>query len=186
MKRGFTLIETLIVIGISVVSLIALVNLFLTFNSIYGYEQAFVATAGSASSAMNAFEAAVLPASQVLVSHDFSGTTYSSGATTLVLSIPSVDGSGNVIAGTEDYVVFYLSAASLYRRTLPGAGSVRTAGIKTLSTTLHTLSFTYDNADFTKVTSVIIDIVTQANYKQQLVQSHLNEKMFLRNRQPLP
>jgi len=186
LTRGFTLLETFIVIAISVVALAALSNLFIIFNNTYGYQQAFMAGAGSASNAMNAIEAAILPADQVVASHSFSGTAYSSGATTLVLGLPSVDSSGNIIAGVSDYIVFYTSSTNLYRLTAAGAGSTRTSGLKKLSTTLFSISFTYDNVDFTKVTNVATDIVTRAQFKQQTVQSHLNEQVYLRNPQPLP
>ncbi|MDD3531639.1 MAG: hypothetical protein PHV99_03570 [Candidatus Pacebacteria bacterium] len=186
LTRGFTLIETFIVIAMSVVALAALANLFIMFNTSYGYQQAFIASAGSASSAMNALEASVLPADQVLASHSFNGTTYSSGAATLVLELPSIDSSGNVITGVYDYIVFYASATNLYRLTVIGTGSVRSAGLKLLSATLSSLSFTYDNADFTKVTSVTADLETQAQFKQQTVESHLAERLYLRNLQPLP
>lgn len=181
MKRGFTLVETFIVIAISVIALAALVNLFLVFNTTYGNQQAFMAAAGSAGGAMNALEAAILPADHVLVSHNFSGTTYSSSATVLVLSLPAVDGSGNIIAGVEDYIAFYSSSAKFYRLTQAGVGSVRASGLKELSTTLNSISYTYDDVDFTKVTNVTADIVTQAQFKQQIVQGHLNEQMYLRN-----
>lgn len=181
MKNGFTLIETVIVIGISVVALIALANLFIVFNSLYGNQQAFMAASGSASSAMNALEAAVMPADAVLSSHTFSGTVYSSGAATLVLELPSVDSAGNIITSTNDYIVFYTSGTKLYRLTQPSGGSARTAGVTQLSTTLDTLSFTYDNADFTRVTSITADIRTQAQFKQQIIQAHLTEDIYLRN-----
>lgn len=186
MKRGFTLLESLVVIGVSVVALIALVNLFLVFNSIYGYQQAFMATAGSSGAAMNAFEAAVLPAGRVLASYNFDGAIHSSATTTLVLELPAIDSSGNSIPGVNDYVAFYASSTMLYRLTRAGAGSSRVSGSKQLSTTLYSLSFIYDNADFTEVTNVTADIQTQSQFKQQTVQSHLNERLYLRNFQPPP
>lgn len=180
-NRGFTLIETLVAIAISVIALTALVNLFFIFNSTYGNQQAFMAAAGSAGGSMNALEAAILPASHVLASRNFSGTTYSSSATTLVLELPAVNSSGNIIPGVNDYVVFYPSSATLYRLVQAGVGSIRVSGLTTLSTTLSSISYTYDDADFTQVTNVTADIVTQAQFKQQTVQGHLNEQMYLRN-----
>lgn len=185
-KRGFTLLESVIVIGVSAMALIALTNLFLIFNAMYGYQQAFIATAGSSGAAINAFEAAILPADQVLASHSFSGTVYSSSATVLVLELPAIDSSGNTLPSAKDYIVFYVSSANLYRLMQADASSARISGLKKLSTTLSSLSFTYDNSDFTKVTNVIADIQTQAQFKQQTVQSHLREKVYLRNVQPLP
>lgn len=184
--RGFTLIETIITIGLSVVAFIALTNLFIIFNTTYGYQQAFMLAAGSASTAMNSFEETILPAEQVLASHSFNGTAYSSSTTTLVLSLPAIDGSGNIISGTKDYAVFYASSTMLYQLTETGAGSVRLSGLKQLSTTLQSLSFIYDDADFAKVASVLVDMTTQAQFKQQSVQEHLREQLHLRNLQPLP
>lgn len=180
MKRGFTLIETIILAGITTMALVALTNLFISFNAVNGYQQAFMA-AGSAGTALNAFEAAILPADQVLSSHIFSGVTYPSATTTLVLELPAIDASGAVIAGVYDYIVFYSSSGTLYRLTQASVQSARVSGIKQLSTTLQILSFTYDNSDFTKVSSVTIDIQTQAAFKQQTVQNHLREQVYLRN-----
>jgi len=45
MTRGMTLVEAVVTIGISTVALLALMNLFFIFNSIYGYQMAFVAPA---------------------------------------------------------------------------------------------------------------------------------------------
>lgn len=184
-ESGFTLLETFIVIGISLIALVGLVNLFLMFNSTYGYEQTFTKTAGSASATMDALENAVLPAERVLASHNFDGTTYSSATTTLVLELPAVDVSGNIIAGTKDYVAFYPSGTQLYRLVSLGAGSVRTPGRTQLTAALSSLSFTYDSPDFAEVTSVTVDLTTRSQFKQQTAESRLKEQMYLRNFQNL-
>ena len=182
MKRGFTLVETAVIIGITVIALLGLINLFLTFNSLYLYQQAFIATSGSASSAMNALETTVPPADHILASTTFSGKVYSSATTTLVLELPSIDSSGNIVAGKKDYVVFYASSTSLfYQTTQADAQSTRTSGTKLLSTTLNALSFTYSSLNFTQATTVTADIQTQAVEKNQTVQSHLREQLYLRN-----
>jgi prepilin-type N-terminal cleavage/methylation domain-containing protein len=180
-QRGLTLIETVVVVGISAVVLMALIQLYLTFNSMYGVQQAAMATGGSASASMNAFEAAILPANQVLSSHAFFGRTYTSSSTALVLELPSIDSSGAIVAGLKDYIVFFSSSSTLYRLTSPSANSARISGTTTLSTTLQSISFTYNSATFTSVSNVIVDIQTRASYKEQAVQSHLTEKLYLRN-----
>ncbi|HCR52433.1 TPA: hypothetical protein DIV48_02170 [Candidatus Kaiserbacteria bacterium] len=184
MKQGFTLIEAVVVMSVSVVVLMALVNLFFVFNSMYGYQQAFIATAGSSGAALNALEAAVLPADRVLASHAFSGTSYASGSTTLVLSLPAFNGSGAIVESAKDYVVFYASSTEFYRLVLADAQSVRVSGLTRLSGTLDAVSFTYDDADFSQVTNVIADIQTRAQYKEQTVQSRVREQLYLRNFSP--
>jgi len=179
--RGFTLIETVIIIAITAMMMISLATLFVNFNSLYVYQQTFTATVKSAGGAINAIGDASLPANQVLASHIFSSGTISSGATSFALELPSVDSSGNILAGKHDYIGFYLTGTDLYRRTEADASSVRASGTKKVATLVSSLSFTYDNTDFTKVTNVTANIVTQLNTKKGLVQTHLNEQFYLRN-----
>ena len=181
MNRGFTLIEVTILTSVTAVALVALVNLFLMFNSMYSYQRVFIATAGSSGAALNALQASILPADGVLVSHNFSGTTYTSATTTLVLELPTVNSSGNLVSGAKDYVAFYASSTELYRRVEANAQSVRISGLTLLSTTLSSLSFTYGNVDVTQATNIITDIQTQTQFKQQTIQSHLREQLYLRN-----
>ena len=181
MKNGFTFVELVVTLGISTLALIGLVNLFLVFNSVYGYQQILLATAGSAGAAMSTIEDSVLPASHVLTSHTFSGTTYASGTSTLILELPAVDSSGNIVSDTKDYVAFSSSTTMLYRLTQASINSVRISGLKQLSTTLQSLTFTYNDNDFTKVTQVTVDLQTQAQFKEQTAQSTLHEQMRLRN-----
>lgn len=185
-SKGFTLLESVVVVGVTALTLGALANLFFIFNSIYGYERMFLTVAGSSGEAMNALEAAVLPAEEVLSSHDFSGTIYSSATTTLVLMLPAVDSSGDIITGAKDYIAFHTAPGTLYRTILADAGSIRTSGTKRLSATLSSLSFTYDDSDFLRAKSVIVDIETQAAFKERVVQSQLRERLYLRNKQPSP
>jgi prepilin-type N-terminal cleavage/methylation domain-containing protein len=184
-RKGFTLIETIVVLVIGVCTLMALVNLFFMFNNVYGYQQAFIATAGSASTVLNSLETYVAQAEQVLSSRTISGTTYTTGASTLVLQLPAIDSSGSVIANAKDYVVFYASSTKLYARVSPDASSVRTGGTKQLSGTLQSITFTYDSGTVTEATSVSIDVQTRSQYKTTPVQSRLTETIYLRNRSPL-
>ncbi len=180
--NGFTLIETVLVIGFYVVVLLALTNAYLMFTRLYAYQQTFVPVAQSAGDALDAITAAVLPASHVLAQYTFSSTTRSSNVTTLVLESPSITSSGSIIAGTYDYIAFYLSGADLYRITAIGAGSVRVAGTKRIGSMVNSLTFVYDNMDFTLVTKVDTDIIAQTVVREQTVGSHLRQQTFLRNK----
>lgn len=179
--RGFTLIETVIVIAITTMMMLAIVALYINFNSLYAYQQTFITTIKSAGGAINAIGDASLPADQVLASHVFSNGTISSGTTALALELPTIDTSGNIVAGKHDYIGFYLTGSDLYQRIEADATSVRTSSTKRVATLVNELSFTYDNVDFTKVTSVAVDITTQLNTKNGPVQTHLHERFYLRN-----
>jgi len=173
--------ETVIIIAITTMMMLALSTLYINFNSSFVYQQTFIATTRAASGALNAISTASLSADQVLASHVFSSGTISSGTTALALELPTIDTSGNIVAGKHDYIGYYLTGTDLYQRIEADATSARTSSTKRVAALVSALSFTYDNADFTKVTNVTADIITQLNTKKGLVQTHLNERFYLRN-----
>lgn len=179
--RAFTLIETVIVVGLAAFTLFVTVQFYLNFNSVLGMDGALMSVSKDAGRIIGETEAVILPASHVLASHAFSGTTYSSNADTLVLELPSINSSGVQIAGKYDYVVLYVSGAMAYLRTLPDAASSRASGTKQLATTVSSLVLTYDDADFTKVTKVDIDIQTEAIVKNETLSVQMHQQTYLRN-----
>ena len=182
-QSAFTLIETVIVIALSVSVVVALTFLLYTFNRASSYGKISSQSYASASALLRDIESLTLPANAVLETHAFSGGTHTSTATSLVLELPSIDNSGNVIAGAHDYVAFYAVGTNAYRLLEKDAASARVAGTILLSSTLDTLSFAYDDADVAQVRTVTVDIQTQAQMKEEVVVSHLYQQIRLRNHQ---
>ncbi|MSU74308.1 hypothetical protein EXS57_00845 [Candidatus Kaiserbacteria bacterium] len=180
-SRAFTLIETVIVIGFSTSMMLALGLVTYHFNKILTYEQTASWSSGSASTLMREIGSLVLPARAVLQTHTFSGTVYTSTSTVLVLEIPSIDNSGSVIANTFDYAVVYASSTEAYRVLAAHASSKRVSGTKKLSSTISSLIFTYNNTDFTQVSTTTVDVQTRAYAKQDMLTDHRSEQMRLRN-----
>jgi prepilin-type N-terminal cleavage/methylation domain-containing protein len=180
-QAGFTLIELLLVIFISVMLLGALFGLFVWHSRVYNYQQAVIAVAGSARQAMSAIGSYTVQAYRVVASHNFAGTTYSSGPETLVLQLPAVDANGNILAGSWDYVVFYRNNNELLQTMDVHASSTRLAVTKTHSATVSGLTFTYDDPDFSLVHKVAVDLQTQQQVKEQTVTNQLQENLYIRN-----
>lgn len=180
-RTGFTLIETVIVIAFSAIMALALSLLTYNFTNTLLYDQTSSKSSDSASALMREIESLVLPANAILQSHMFSDIVYTSTSTVLVLEIPSIDSSGTVIASAFDYAVFYASSTEAYRILATHASSKRVSGTKKLSSTLHSLTFTFGNTDFTQVSTTTIDIQTQAYAKQNVLSDHRNESLRLRN-----
>lgn len=180
-NNGFTLVETVIVIALTAVMMLALTNLYINFNTLYVFQQTLIATAQSAGSAMNAVHAAILPANQVPASHTFASGTLSSDADTIVLELPTVNTSGAIIAGTYDHIAFYLTGTDLYQLIEANAASARVSGTKKVASLVESLTFTYDDPDFTKVKSVETDILVRLTPQSGPVETHLREKFYLRN-----
>ncbi len=182
-QSAFTLIETVIVIAVSLSVMTALTFLLYTFNKASLYGKASTQSYDSAGVLLREIESLTLPANAVLQTHSFSGATHSSSATSLVLELPSIDNSGAVIANAYDYVAFYAAGTNAYRLLEKNALSARVAGTKLLSSTLDALSFAYDNVDFAQVRTVTVDIHTEARVKEEVFTDRLYEQIRLRNHQ---
>jgi hypothetical protein len=182
MNRAFTLTETVITIALSVVIMLALVNLYLNFNTLYLYQQTYVATTNAASNAMKALDGAVLPADQIVASHTFSGTTITTGVNAVVLELPSINASGDIITGAHDYIGFATTSTDLYERIDANAGSARTTSAKKVATLIDSLSFAYDTADATAASRISATTTTKLVTKNGTIQTSLHQLFYLRNK----
>lgn len=182
MRRGFTLVESLIVVALSVSVMVIIALLIYSFNKSSGYGQMFAQSSGSATAILREVGSLALPADAVLGEHAFASATYTSTSSSLVLEIPSIDNFGRVISNTYDYAAFYVvGTTTAYRLLEADPLSSRDSGIKQLSSTVNTLSFSYNDADFTKVNTVTVDVQTQALVRQEVISDHRREQIRLRN-----
>lgn len=175
------MLETVMVVAVSSAVFIALSILILNLYKTSDYYQAVLESSGSAGKFLKEVEFFTLPASAVLQSHAFSDATRTSSSTVLVLELPSIDASGNIISGAHDYAAFYATGTEAYRRLETHASSARTPGTKQLSSTLHALTFSYDNIDFAQVTTVTVDAHMQTLVKSATISDHRQQKIRLRN-----
>lgn len=182
MNRAFTLTETVITIAMTVVIMLAIANLYLNFNSLYLYQQTFVATTDAARSGIGAVREAVLPADRIVASHSFSGTTVTTSASALVVEIPSVNAAGDIVSGAYDYIGFYRTGTDLYQRTEANAASVRPAGIRKVAALVDTIVFSYDTADAAQAARVSADITTKLVTKNGPIETSLSGQSYLRNK----
>ena len=116
-----------------------------------------------------------------MTSHNFSGTTYSTDQHTLVLEIPSVDGSGNIVSGKHDYTVFHLTGKNLYRLVQADAASSRPSGLNQISDAVAAIIFTYNNSDLSKATKIDANIQMQTISGGQTISYNLHQEIYLRN-----
>jgi type II secretory pathway pseudopilin PulG len=181
-NQGFSFAEALIALSILIFILLAILFIYMNFSRVYSFQQATIRTAESIRTAANEMQSTVLQADKVVESHSFSGNSYSTDADTLVLEIPAVDGSGNILSGEYDYAVFFASGANLYKRVDANAASSRQSGTKQLSDSIYSVAFTYDNVDLNLITKVNADIQAQAVGGRQTVNADIQREMYLRNK----
>jgi type II secretory pathway pseudopilin PulG len=181
-KSGFSLIEALFASAILVFILVAFVVLYVNFFKFYNRQQAEMKIGDSARNAVKELQSAALQANKIAASHDFSGTVYSTDQDTLVLEIPSIDGSGNIISGKYDYAVFYVTGENLYKLTEADASSSRPSNLKQLSESISTITFTCNNPDLALANKVDADIQMETSLSGQTISYHLYQQIYLRNK----
>jgi Tfp pilus assembly protein PilW len=182
MMRGFTLMETVITIAFSVIIMLAIATLYLNFNKLYLYQQTYVATAVSARDVINAIDAAVLPADAVVSSHTFSGVAITTATSSLVLELPSINSSGDIIAGVHDYIGFATTSTDLFERVDPGTGSVRVTSSKRVGALVDSLFFGYGSGSATQASVISATTTTKLVTKDGTVQTTLHGQFYLRNK----
>jgi hypothetical protein len=180
-STGFTLMETILVVFATAVILLAILNLFDRHGVLYSFQQAGITVTADSRRTLNDLQYLVVQSNRVLSSRTIGGTNYSSDSDTLVLQIPSIDSSRNIISSTWDYAAIYISNGKLYRVLEGNAGSARLSGDRILAESLQSMTFTYDNADFTLVRRVDVDIQTQQTGRNFTTGTHEQQRMQLRN-----
>ena len=180
-EYGMTIIEVLIAMAIFAILMLFLSNSFVNYYDAFNNLQATTSVSQNTGIFINSVGNAIRQASEILASRSFSGTTYTTNSTTLVLEIPAIDASSNVISGTYDYMLFYLQNGNIYWLIEADPSSSRDSSFQQLSTNISNLSLIYDNANLSVATKVDISITAEKSYKDKLFQSTLNQQVYLRN-----
>jgi type II secretory pathway pseudopilin PulG len=180
-KKGFSLVEAIFAAAILIFVLGVFAAIYMNFTKFYGRQQAQINMGNSAREAAKELQSAALQADQIAVSHNFSGTTYVTDQDTLVLEIPSIDGSGNVVSGEHDYIVFYTNGNGLYRLVEAGAASSRSSGLNEISDLVSAIMFTYNNANLSLANKIDVDIQMQIISRGQTAYYNLHQAIYLRN-----
>lgn len=180
-EQGFTLLEIVITIAISLVLLSGLMGLYEWHQKVYLQESASVMATSAVRTALLNMSKSIAQSSGIEASHDFSGTVYTTGGNSVVLELPSVNSSGDVIASTYDYIAFYLDDSSVYQITEAAVGSVRNSGTKLLSENVQIFSLTYNNGNPTAASNVTIDMQAVVVTRNSSVTINVSDTIFLRN-----
>jgi hypothetical protein len=181
MNRGFTFAETIVVVALLVLMSSALISMYLSFNTFFHTNNASFDATRSASQLMRAIHEASLQANGVSNSRTVSGTTYTSASTTLVLEVPSIGASGQVVAGAYDFIIIHATSSSAYYIVDPDISSTRKAVQRTLSTVLTNLTFAYNGSPIESSTKVDVALETASTYKDQVRSALLSQQIYFRN-----
>ena len=143
MKKGLTLVELLITMGISIIIGGLLTVIILNSAGLYYKESSKLTEGLNINDTLTKVRETIKESSSIATSYTQGSTTYTSGTTQLVLKVPSLDSSNNIISNTFDYFVFFLDTNKLRFKTFPDALSARKSQDQIFTTLLDSLSFKY-------------------------------------------
>ncbi len=183
--NGVSLMETIVVIGIMSVLLLIVAQIFALNYDIYAKQTARLdADTGAVFAARNISDL-TRGASKVMASHTINSTLYTTSNVELVLRVPSLDASGDIIDATFDYIAIYRDAtetSKIFADTEIGAGSTRINGAKLITAYNGTAEFRYNAPDVTDTTRVGVFIINSQTVRGSSFRSKAWTSLFLRNK----
>lgn len=147
-QAGLTLIELLIGIAISSVVMIAFLTLYAEGLKYFFNQNARADTLEDSRYPMAWISRDIREAVQiqeVFVSID--GTSYTTSSLCLVLEVPAIDGTGSIIGGVSDHIVYLVAGNRLLRIVEADALSSRVSRSRPLAETVSAFGLAYLQAD---------------------------------------
>lgn len=144
-SSGFTLLEVLIAMGIAAIIGGLLLVIIVNSTGLFLKQQSKVSEGININDVLPKVRSSIKIATSVINQYTGGSTTYTSGATQLILKIASVDLSNNIIEGKYDYYIYYLDGNFMRFKLFPDAVSSRGSQDQILSNSVQNLSFLYYN-----------------------------------------
>lgn len=182
LQKGLGMAELIISLAILLILGALLVIFYVGYNQSLSFLTASENVNASAGAVVADMSSTIRLADQVLSSHNFSGTIYTTSSTTLVIELPTIDAAGTIQATKHDYVAYFMSGGIIKKITDADALSSRKTGIHVLSNVGTYLSFGLDTWVVANALVVTVDVRTSATVRSQTSQSQITQQIYLRNK----
>lgn len=146
-QKGLTLVEILISSAIAAVVGSLLLVIIVNSSGLFYKESSVVNMGLNTNDALAQFRKSIKESNGVISTYIADSITYTSGVNQVILKVPSVDSSNNIIANTFDYFIFFLDQTKLRFKSFPDSLSSRKAQDQIFSTVVEKLSFNYLSSD---------------------------------------
>lgn len=177
--------ETMTVIGIMTIIMLMVTQIYAVSYDVFIKHFARTENENAAVLAARTIADVTRGATEVLAGQTINGTPYVTSADTLVVKMPTVDSSGNIVSGSHDYLAIYrhaTDATQIRSNTDAAADSRRLDGDRLVTDFNDTLKFRYNHSDVTKASRVQIYIINTQTKRTTALTARAWSAMFLRNR----
>jgi prepilin-type N-terminal cleavage/methylation domain-containing protein len=181
-KKGFSLIEMLIAISIGLLLLTAVFSIDIFAKKNYIISSAFMEAHGGVRNAMDWIVKDIRWAKQIMASKTIGSTVYTTGDHELILEVPSLDSSGDIIDNAYDYIIYHINSADPEKleRIVSANGPGRGNETRVVTSCLNTMSLSSGGMGLSSIGSLstIKTISVTLNTAKPTVQNgSLNENL---------
>jgi len=183
-NRGITLIETMIGLAISALLVVILSYCLIIVLRLNEAQKTVSALTSSTDRGIYRISSSIQQSSQILSSAVIFGTTHTTSSSALVLKIPTVNSSGQIISGSYDTVVYRRNPSDLSELqeiTDAEAGSARFDGTHIIARFVTNLLFRYNNSDYSSASTATVFLKTGTTVRGVLKESANQTTVRLRN-----
>ena len=159
--KGFTLLEILAVVAILALMSLFLIPIYIDYSRLYARENAKIDLNLAKQTILNDLSKNIKGATAVLTTSTINGVNFVTGNQTLILSLPSIDNQREVISGSFDLLVYYLSTSTpikLVKRVAPALVSRRLPQNRALGQNVNFLEFSYNTPDPAEAKAVVVTL----------------------------
>lgn len=155
-KNGFSLIEIIIVMAVAAIAGVLLIQVLVNNNGLV-YDQSVKISQGlNLNDLSSLIENDIKSSAGIASQYPDTNPTYVTSAITLIVKIPSINQSEDVIPDTYDHIVIASDSANqkiLRRITIPAQASFRPANNRVLTSSLSFVKFSYLDVSGVPITS---------------------------------
>lgn len=181
-KPGLTVIELLIAMSVFAIVGVILSNILITENSSFREQQARNKLIVESLRVMNPLRQYSLAAKEILPTYTYGVEEFSTDADTIILQLPAINVSDDIIPAEFDTVIFDTSNTVIRFILDPSAQSVRSSQDTTLISTLHDSVIRYNNETIADATQFTFTVQLRETVSPERIQSYTQTGTFsLRN-----
>lgn len=163
MRRGFTILEIIIVLAIALVCFLIILGMYISQSQLYTSESDISELQTINSIAQETISGTIEQGMEIVGSQTINGTAYASDSNTIIVKLPAYNASKQIISNIYDYIAFDFNNADskIISNTETGAGSARISGEKTIASFVGALNFRYNDNVWANVSEVEMTLVTK-------------------------
>ena len=180
--RGVTTLELAVSTAVAAVIFTILGAIFIAQGRFFAIQDAIGETQYNAFQILDTAGLYALSASAIVPNRTISGTAYTTGTSTVVLEVPSVNASDEVLVNAYDYVAMGVSpddSSRFFVAIDASTNSARTDASRLPGSLVDKLIFRYNAVDPTAATAIELYVRTRKDARGQVILTPLGKIYYL-------